>query len=1366
MSEPDQPDEKYPSAPTRLDDTASGSNTLQTRLDVPHLHTQSAHTVRDDAVFTQGSLIQLPSALRNRYRILNQLRNYGAEADLLLVEPNNNEESGNRVIKLYRRGIQPKEDVLAKVMDGCPDHLVRIYDFGQSDGHWYEVLEFIEHGSLRQLLRDRPMPETYLREILRELTAGIEHLHSYGIIHRDLKPENILVREQIPLDLVIIDFGISSLTEMSQRFTSASRTVRYAAPEAIGGEISRASDYWSLGIILVEACLGRHPFSDLSDERAVMSWLATRSVDLSGITNARWQNLFRGLLQRNPKSRWGAVEISRWLEGDTTLIAPVEQTELVPSTTAIGEFRADMPYEVIRGEQCWTGEQLGVALAKNWDTAIRDLARGELRNWCVKELNSLPTRRLFIDLEESTKGPDDKLLQLILYLCPTIPPCYAGISLASKGDLAGLIEQARKSSESRESVKAREVIGKIVDENLLGKFELTKLPELQEVNRRLFLLSERRRSLLNSSLRNRFPDYVFGAVPWPSDAESRANESLSIVALAIAINSNEANNLVARAKSFADGLSIKLWFDENLLTLITEETLASALDLHVLTAVAQPWFETLEGVLFGEQISRHSDLVASILKLANHDLSTAIQLANGIKLGLIDSIPHTLKRLADVLHIDFKERAWVGKVIAEFVACINGACSHAPSDLQNAIDVLRETEKLANELTKLSQRIEQCGSSEYIRLYPNVHELIVHAIQSPTPLKAIHDLGKVAEEDNRSLVWAGGWFSMNPTHRELLMWGFVIAIGIPFLAVVILRKSINEVMVWAPLFVLFLCMYMAAIPKYFSISSKGVVDQIMPGLYRAGLIPWQCIDKVSVETVKSAIQVLGAQNSIVLHLRDPEQYLRSQNVLRRFYYQKIDPQFKSNRLAIHVGCLPRTLSTAIVIEKIQSYLQTTHQIPSAIESSSALKQGQPRITRWKLPMVVIIVSVAAVAIILGVKHKDELTLREENNTISAKSALKENEAAEQKKRLAVEERERFEQEERALIAARDKAEEEEKARLIIEKNNRQLEALAVTLARHDAANPNIKTGASELELGKRYLVEAKYPEAFQSFHKSALQDNPAGQRVIGFMYAKGLVVSRDNKEAAHWYRKAAERGDARAQVNLGLSFADGLGVQRDEAEAIRWFRKAEEQGEARAQVALAMMYLQGRGVTHDDAEAVRRFRVAAEKGDALAQYNLGLMYEKGNIVPQNDSEALRWYRMSAENGFADAQVNLGSMYADGRGVTRNDADAVRWYRKAAEQGDPDAQTNLGRHYENGVAVPQDYAESIRWYRKAALQGHSGGQYDLGFMYMDGRGVPSDDSEAIRWFRKAAEQGHADAKKALDILSRQIARKDKKRSIDK
>jgi hypothetical protein len=132
-----------------------------------------------------------------------------------------------------------------------------------------------------------------------------------------------------------------------------------------------------------------------------------------------------------------------------------------------------------------------------------------------------------------------------------------------------------------------------------------------------------------------------------------------------------------------------------------------------------------------------------------------------------------------------------------------------------------------------------------------------------------------------------------------------------------------------------------------------------------------------------------------------------------------------------------------------------------------------------------------------------------------------------------------------------------------------------------------------------------------------------------------------------------QQGGAEAQYNLGWMYANGEGVPKDEMEAMKWYRKAADQGYAQAQYSLGVMYDSGFSAPKDLVEAVKWFRKAANQGHAGAQYNLGFLYDNGRGVPKDEAEAVKWYRKAADQGYAAAQNNLGNMY-EPRSVQKTD----------------------------------------------------------------------------------------------------------------
>lgn len=370
------------------------------------------------------TLVNLPSALRERYRIVRPLPTSGAEAELLVVEPVAGGEAC--VAKIYRHGIHPKAEVQERLKRIDPAHKVRLLDSGLSDGFTWELMEYCPEGSLRGMLKDGPLAAPLVRQLAAELGAAVAAVHEVKLIHRDLKPENVLIRHRAPLDLVLTDFGISSLQDATVLFTGVARTLSYGAPETIAGVLDSKADYWSLGLILLEACLGRHPFAELSDA-VILHRLTTRSMDLGAVRDPGLRALLRGLLLRDPKRRWGRAEVARWLAGDLTLSEPTEEA---------ADLGSRKPYR-IGDEDCFTADQLAVALAKNWKLGASDLNNGLLSKWFREQLHDQNLVRFLIDLNDEPGVPADvRLLRLIVHLAPGLPPVWRGESIALGAVLA------------------------------------------------------------------------------------------------------------------------------------------------------------------------------------------------------------------------------------------------------------------------------------------------------------------------------------------------------------------------------------------------------------------------------------------------------------------------------------------------------------------------------------------------------------------------------------------------------------------------------------------------------------------------------------------------------------------------------------------------------------------------------------------------------------------------------------------------------------------------------------------------------------------------------------------------------------------
>jgi serine/threonine protein kinase len=72
-------------------------------------------------------------------------------------------------------------------------HIVTIHDFGQADGLFYLLMEFVDGVNLRDLLRDGKIEPRQALKIVPSICEALQYAHEKGIVHRDIKPENLLL---------------------------------------------------------------------------------------------------------------------------------------------------------------------------------------------------------------------------------------------------------------------------------------------------------------------------------------------------------------------------------------------------------------------------------------------------------------------------------------------------------------------------------------------------------------------------------------------------------------------------------------------------------------------------------------------------------------------------------------------------------------------------------------------------------------------------------------------------------------------------------------------------------------------------------------------------------------------------------------------------------------------------------------------------------------------------------------------------------------------------------------------------------------------------------------------------------------------
>ena len=138
-------------------------------------------------------------------------------------------------------------------------NIVTVHDFGETDGLYYIVMEFVDGVNLRDVLRDGKIEAPQALAIVPPICEALQSAHDQGVVHRDIKPENLLLDRDGRIK--IADFGIATLA--GDR-TDRSGTPEYMAPEQKTSEqADHRADIYALGVVLYEMLTGERPQSSV-----------------------------------------------------------------------------------------------------------------------------------------------------------------------------------------------------------------------------------------------------------------------------------------------------------------------------------------------------------------------------------------------------------------------------------------------------------------------------------------------------------------------------------------------------------------------------------------------------------------------------------------------------------------------------------------------------------------------------------------------------------------------------------------------------------------------------------------------------------------------------------------------------------------------------------------------------------------------------------------------------------------------------------------------------------------------------------------------------------------------------------------------
>lgn len=271
----------------------------------------------------------------------------------------------------------------------------------------------------------------------------------------------------------------------------------------------------------------------------------------------------------------------------------------------------------------------------------------------------------------------------------------------------------------------------------------------------------------------------------------------------------------------------------------------------------------------------------------------------------------------------------------------------------------------------------------------------------------------------------------------------------------------------------------------------------------------------------------------------------------------------------------------------------------------------------------------------------------------------------------------------------------------------------------------------------KYMIgNQKVSDLYQEFIKVnyvatlAEQGDPFALNKLGEMYEKGTVVPKDHQKALIYYERAAVMCNSEAQANFGVLLQEDADKSEEKmVRGARFLEDSAKQGNIHGMANYGIALKKGEGVKKDIVLAEEYLRRSANLGYSYAQVNYGYTLLEVNPTLQRINEGLHYIKLAMNQGDADAYYTYGILLMNGDFVAKDDAAAMSYFKVSADMG-----------YESAIL---EYAKGCE----------------------EGIGMPKNRKEALEYYQMAYEKGVEEVKNKIDLLSKYVKNKTKRKSSE-